>query len=57
LTCRKTAAAADTANTTHPGGRESVAERIEMEATPLPERDLMDWICEVAVLWETGSYV
>jgi hypothetical protein len=42
LTCRKTAQAEETENTTHPGGRESVEERMESDETPLPERDLID---------------
>lgn len=50
LTWRKTAAEADTAKTTHPGGRASEAESIDTEVTPFPESDLIDWIWEVAVL-------
>ena len=44
LTWRKAAAAEETEKTTQPGGRESVDERMEMEFTPLPESDLMDWV-------------
>jgi hypothetical protein len=55
FTCRKTAQAAETENTTHPGGRESEEERIVSDETPFPDRDLIDWICEVAVLWELES--
>jgi hypothetical protein len=50
LTCKKTAQADETENTTHPAGRESDEERMESEETPFPERDLMDWIWAVAVL-------
>jgi hypothetical protein len=44
LTCKKTAAEAETANTTHPWGREFVAESTSKDVTPLPERDLMEGI-------------
>jgi hypothetical protein len=57
LTWRKTAASEETGNTTHPGGRASEAESIDKEATPFPESDLIDWIWDVAVLWDVESYV
>ncbi len=57
LTWRNTAAEEETEKTTQPAGRVSLDERIVREDTPLPERDLMDWIWEVAVSWAVASRV
>jgi len=55
LTYRKTAAEADTEKTTQPAGRASEAERIERVETSLPQREVMDWVCDVTVWWEVES--
>ncbi len=55
LTYRKTAAEAETEKTTQPAGRVSLGERISRVETPFPQRDLIDWVCEVTVPWEIES--
>lgn len=49
LTWRKTAAEEETGKITQPAGRGEDGGRMVMDDTPLPERDLMDCVCEVAV--------
>jgi hypothetical protein len=57
FTCRNTDAEEETENATQPEGRDSVDERGVRDETPFPDRDLMDWIWEVTVLWAVESWV
>jgi hypothetical protein len=57
LTCKRTAVEAETEKITQPAGRGADTGRISMLETPFPERDLMDWCWEVAVVWAVLSVV
>jgi hypothetical protein len=49
LTSRKMAASAETTQTAQPVGGGSEGDRIEILATPFPERERIDWTCAFAV--------